>query len=81
MKNIGIAILMMGLLMGLSLGIDILQGFDISTALRNAFNPFLLMEVIELFILFLFIFTLLIKPVLFFFQKRKEQTSNPQSEK
>ncbi|EIJ82178.1 hypothetical protein PB1_04560 [Bacillus methanolicus PB1] len=81
MKNIGIAILMMGLLMGLSLGIDILLGFDITTALRKVFNPFLLMEVIELFIVVLFIFLLVIGSLLSFFQKRREQASKPQSEK
>jgi hypothetical protein len=73
MKMIGIAFLMWGLLMGFSLGIDILLGFDIKTSLRNAFSHFLVMEIAELFVLFLFLFILVINPVVSFIQKRKQQ--------
>ncbi|MEI2665712.1 hypothetical protein [Rossellomorea sp. LJF3] len=58
MKVMGITLLMMGCLMGFSLGLDILQGFDVSNALQNAVSPFRVMEVAELvvlsFLLFLF---------------------------
>ena len=52
MKIIGISLLMLGCLMGFSLGIDIVQGFDVSQALYNAMSPFRVMEVAELFVLF-----------------------------
>lgn len=52
MKIIDISLSMMGYLMGFSLGIDILQGFDVSQALYNAVSPFRVMEVAELFVLF-----------------------------
>jgi hypothetical protein len=41
---------MMGLLMGFSLSMDILQRFDVSTALQNAISPFRFMEITALFI-------------------------------
>ena len=44
-----------------SLGIDMLQGFDVSQALYNAVSPFQVMEVAELFVLFLLIFLFLLK--------------------
>jgi hypothetical protein len=55
---IGINLLMLGCLMGFSLGIDILQEFDISQALYNAVSPFRVMEVTELFVLFFLLFLL-----------------------
>ncbi|MFS0621710.1 hypothetical protein ACTHQ0_25540 [Priestia megaterium] len=60
MKIIGISFLMLGCLMGFSLGIGILQEFDVSQALYNAVSPFRVMEVTELFVLFfpLFLFLL-----------------------
>ncbi|MFC3884486.1 hypothetical protein ACFOU2_13620 [Bacillus songklensis] len=83
MKIFGITILTMGLLMGFSLSMDILLGFDIITSLKNAFNPFLVMEAAEMCVLFFFIFLLVIESILLFFQKRKEeankQKNQPQS--
>jgi hypothetical protein len=77
MKIIGIVVLMLGLLMGFSLGMDILLGFDLTTAVYNAFSPFRTMEGTELFVLFFFISLLVIEAFLAFFQERKEKTSNP----
>jgi divalent metal cation (Fe/Co/Zn/Cd) transporter len=77
MKIVGIAVLMMGLLIGLSLIMDILQGSGISTALRNVFSPFHAMESAEWFVLFLFIFLLVIEYML---QKRKEKTKQPKKQ-
>ncbi len=58
MKIIGISLLMLGCLMGFSLGIDMVQGFDVSQALYNAVSPFRVMEVAELFVLFFSFFFL-----------------------
>jgi hypothetical protein len=77
MKIVGIPVLMMGLLIGFSLIMDILQGFGISIALRNAFSPFRVMEGAEWFVLFLFIFLLVIESML---QKGKEKTNDPQKQ-
>jgi hypothetical protein len=65
MKIIGISLLMMGCLIGFSLGIDILQGFDASQALYNAVSPFRVMEVAELFVLFFLLFLFLLNRYIF----------------
>jgi len=75
MKIIGISLLMMGCLMGFSLGIDILQGFDVSQALYNALSPFRVMEVAELFVLFFLLFLFLLK-LRIFLQRRGIKASN-----
>ena len=72
MKIIGISLLMMGCLMGFSLGIDILQGFDVSQALYNAVSPFRVMEVAELFVLFLLIFLFFAETAYLFIKKRNQ---------
>jgi hypothetical protein len=61
MKILGIAILMMGLLMGFSLSLDILQGFDIRASLQNALNPFRVMEVAEYIVIFVLVFAIVIE--------------------
>ncbi|WDL89778.1 hypothetical protein IUJ58_26330 (plasmid) [Priestia aryabhattai] len=71
MKIIGISLLMMGCLMGFSLGIDILQGFDISQALYNAISPFRVMEIAELFVLFFLVFLFFTESVYLFIKQRK----------
>jgi len=72
MKIIGISLLMMGCLMGFSLGIDMLQGFDVSQALYNAVSPFQVMEVAELFVLFLLIFLFFVETAYLFIKKRNQ---------
>ncbi|MEH7342033.1 hypothetical protein [Priestia megaterium] len=66
------SLLMMGCLMGFSLGIDILQGFDVSQALYNAVSPFRVMEVAELFVLFFLLFLFLAESAYLFIKKRNQ---------
>lgn len=54
---------------------DILLGFDLNTSLRNAFNPFLVMETAELAVLFLFISSLVIESARSFYQARQIKTN------
>ncbi|WP_374989350.1 hypothetical protein Q5794_28400 (plasmid) [Priestia megaterium] len=75
MKIIGISLLMMGCLMGFSLGIDILQGFDVSQALYNAVSPFRVMELAELFVLFFLLFIFFAESTYLFIKKRKRNQS------
>ncbi|WP_259345729.1 hypothetical protein [Priestia aryabhattai] len=72
MKIISISLLMMGCLMGFSLGIDIVQGFDVSQALYNAVSPFRVMEVTELFVLFFLLFLFFVESVYLFIKKRNQ---------
>ncbi|WP_371410248.1 hypothetical protein, partial [Priestia megaterium] len=72
MKIIGISLLIMWCLMVFSLGIDMLQGFDVSQALYNAVSPFQVMEVAELFVLFLLIFLFFAETAYLFIKKRKQ---------
>ena len=55
-----------------SLGIDMLQGFDVSQALYNAVSPFQVMEVAELFVLFLLIFLFFVETAYLFIKKRNQ---------
>ncbi|MET1031736.1 hypothetical protein [Domibacillus tundrae] len=71
MKNLGISILMLGFLTAFFLGMDILSGFDLTTSINNAVNPFLVMEVAEIVIFFLLLIFLIAGPVLAFFRKKK----------
>ncbi|MBX9998222.1 MULTISPECIES: hypothetical protein [Priestia] len=73
MKIIGISLLMMACLMGFSLGIDMLQGFDVSQAFYNALSPFRVMELAELFVLFSLIFLFFVES-LYLFMKKKNQS-------
>ncbi|MFY3792322.1 hypothetical protein ACOQFO_11670 [Ureibacillus sp. MALMAid1270] len=55
LKIFGISILMSGLLIGFSIGMDILLGFDLKTSFKNATNPFLVMETTEIVIFYFLI--------------------------
>lgn len=81
MKILGIAILMMVLLMGFSLGMDILEGFKVRKALQNALNPFVVMEVAELAVLYLLLFLYFMKAVLPYFKKRKAKKPEKQTQR
>ncbi|MBN8193338.1 hypothetical protein JI667_14405 [Bacillus sp. NTK074B] len=59
MKIMGITLLMMGCLLAFSIGLDLLQGFAISKAWQNAYSPFRVMEVAELFVLSFLLITFL----------------------
>lgn len=72
MKIFGIAVLMIGALIALSLGLDILRGFDARTALYNAFSIFRVMELTELFVAFLFVFLFAIESIVFLYKKKKQ---------
>ena len=50
MKIIIITLLMLAILIGCSFGIDLLLGFEMKTAWRNAISPFRVMEVPEYFV-------------------------------
>ncbi|MGG1576264.1 hypothetical protein [Fictibacillus sp. NRS-1165] len=58
MKIICITVLIFVVLLGFSLGLDILAGFEIHTAIKNALSPFRVMEAPEFFVFFLLIFFL-----------------------
>ncbi|MCU7766819.1 hypothetical protein N7984_28860 (plasmid) [Priestia megaterium] len=72
MKIIGISLLIVWCLSVFSLGIDMLQGFDVSQALYNAVSPFQVMEVAELFVLFLLIFLFFVETAYLFIKKRNQ---------
>lgn len=76
MKILGISILMMGILMGFSLGIDLLLGFELRTSLKGAFNPFRVMEIPEFVIIFFLVSSLVFESVRSFYQKRNVKTNN-----
>ena len=57
MKIIGVSLLLFGSVIALSVGIDLFQGANVLQALYNALSPFRVMEVAELFVLFLFCFS------------------------
>jgi branched-subunit amino acid ABC-type transport system permease component len=75
MKILGISILLLGLLAGFSLGIDILLGSDLKTSLKNALNPFRVMDPAELVIFILLLLFLVADPVRSFFRKKKQETT------
>jgi len=51
MKIVWTSALLLGCLMGFSIGVDMVQGFSFSMALQNAYSPFRVMEFAELFVL------------------------------
>ncbi|WP_419955338.1 hypothetical protein ACN6MT_07295 [Neobacillus niacini] len=61
MKIIFITLGMLTILMGCSLGIDLLLGFEVKTTLRNAVSPFRVMEVPEYFVFIFLIVIYLLK--------------------
>ncbi|MFE0564059.1 hypothetical protein ACFW1D_16400 [Priestia megaterium] len=56
MKIVWISALLLGCLMGFSIGVDMMQGFSFFMALQNAYSPFRVMEFAELFVLFFLLF-------------------------
>jgi hypothetical protein len=61
MKIIGITIAMLAILISCSFGIDLLLGYEIKTAWRNAISPFRVMEVPEYFVFVFLIAIYLLK--------------------
>ncbi|KJL02549.1 MULTISPECIES: hypothetical protein [Priestia] len=56
MKIVWISALLLGCLMGFSIGVDMMQGFSFSMALQNPYSPFRVIEFAELFVLFFLLF-------------------------
>lgn len=76
MKMIGIPIVLLLMLTGLSFGIDMLQGFDLKASLYNAVNPFLVMETPELAVFIFFLFCFMMDVFLDYYKKRKNVARN-----
>jgi hypothetical protein len=61
MKIISITLLMLVILISCSFGIDLLLGFEMKTAWRNAVSPFRVMEIPEYFVFVFLIAIYLLK--------------------
>lgn len=72
MKLSAVFILLAGSLTLFSLSLDLLQGDDYRTSIRNAFSPFQVMETPELFVLLLFILLLAVDFIKSFYRKRQQ---------
>ncbi|MFJ7928807.1 hypothetical protein [Peribacillus sp. NPDC096448] len=75
MKFFGITLLILIPLVVLSLGMDILLGFDLDNSIKHAFNPFLVKDPAEL-ILFIILLVLLVFS--FFYRKKKKGNTKGQ---
>lgn len=73
MKVLGISILIFVCLILFSLGIDMLIGFDVPTSIIDTFNPFLVMEVEEVVLFFLFIIYIVSISTLAIYRNRKKK--------
>jgi hypothetical protein len=70
MKIISITILMLATLISCSFGIDLLLGYEMKTAWRNAISPFRVMEVPEYFVFVFLIAIYLLKKLYSLVNKR-----------
>jgi hypothetical protein len=70
MKIIGITIAMLATLISCSFGIDLLLGFEMKTAWRNAISPFRVMEVPEYFVFIFLVAIYFIKKLYSLVNKR-----------
>jgi hypothetical protein len=70
MKIISITIMMLATLIGCSFGIDLLLGFEMKTAWRNAISPFRVMEIPEYFVFIFLIAIYLLKKLFSLVNKR-----------
>lgn len=74
MKIVGISILLLLSLMGVSISFDTLVGNSSwNTSIKNTINPFYVMETPELVLFYLFLLLTLVTPVRLFFQKKKQK--------
>lgn len=73
MKFFGITLLLLTPLVVISLGMDILLGFDLDNSIKHAFNPFLVKDPAEL-ILFIILVVLLLFS--FIYRKKKKKKKN-----
>lgn len=70
MKIIIITLVMLATLISCAFGIDLMLGFEMKTAWRNAISPFRVMEVPEYFVFILLIAIYLIKKLYSLVNKR-----------
>ncbi|MDM5221485.1 hypothetical protein QUF86_12240 [Peribacillus sp. NJ11] len=75
MKIFGITVLILAPLVVISLGMDILLGFDLDNSIKHAFNPFLVKDPAEL-ILFLILLAFLV--ISSFYRKKKKGNTKGQ---
>ncbi|MGG0410808.1 hypothetical protein [Peribacillus simplex] len=69
MKIFGITVLILIPLVAISLGMDILLGFDLDNSMKHVFNPFLVKDTAELILFFILLVFLLFS---FFYRKKKK---------
>ncbi|MEB2492496.1 hypothetical protein SOP93_15105 [Peribacillus frigoritolerans] len=72
MKFFGITLLLLIPLVVLSLGMDILLGFDLDNSIKHVFNPFLVKDPAE-FILFIILVVLLLFSFIYRKKKKKKK--------
>ncbi|MEB2627735.1 LPXTG cell wall anchor domain-containing protein [Peribacillus frigoritolerans] len=77
MKFFGITLLLLIPLVVLSLGMDILLGFDLDNSIKHAFNPFLVKDPAE-FILFIILVVLLLFSFIYRKKKKKKKGKGQQ---
>ena len=75
MKVLGISILIFVCLILFSLGVDILTGFDIPTSFVNTFSPFLVVEIAEVVLFFLFIIYMVCISILAIYRKKEARNN------
>ncbi|MFD2706252.1 hypothetical protein [Salibacterium lacus] len=72
MKTAGITCLLFSTLIGVSLILDMAIGFNMKDAVRNTFNPFRVMDTVEIAVIGVFLLILAADLVMAFMRKRKE---------
>ncbi|MDM5312809.1 LPXTG cell wall anchor domain-containing protein [Peribacillus frigoritolerans] len=77
MKFFGITLLLLIPLVVISLGMDILLGFDLDNSINHAFNPFLVKDPAEL-ILFIILVVLLLFSFIYRKKKKKKKGKGQQ---
>lgn len=70
MKFFGITLLLLFPLVVISLGMDILMGFDLDNSIKHALNPFLVKDPAELILFFILLAFLVFS---FFYRKKKKK--------
>ncbi|MGF9888013.1 hypothetical protein ABEX78_05145 [Priestia megaterium] len=73
MKIIAVSLLLFGSVIALSVGIDLFQGTNVLHAFYNVLNPFRVMEVAELFVLFSLLFFFFAESLYLFLKKRQQK--------
>jgi hypothetical protein len=71
MKNLAIAIFTLICLIPFTLGIDLMMDLSMESAIRNATNPFYVMEIAERIVFLGLMSMLLVRPFLDFQHKKK----------